>query len=300
MTKYHIPALLSESIEGLNIDPDGIYVDVTFGGGSHSRAILDKLVNGRLISFDKDRETEGDKLKDEKFTFVHNDFIFLKNFLRYFDAIPIDGIIADLGVSSHQFDSQERGFSHRFDAELDMRMDKDITITAKNILKEYSQKELQRIFSNYGEIRNSKVLSNTIVESRIISPINTTKQLTEIIKQCVRPRDNYKKYLSLVFQALRITVNDELEALKKLVDQSRELLRSGGRIAIISYHSLEDRIVKNYFRTGNFEGKLEKDIYGNISTPFVIINKKPIQPSAEEIENNPRARSAKLRIAEKV
>jgi len=297
---YHIPVLLKESIEGLNIDPQGTYVDVTFGGGGHSRQILKKLTTGSLIAFDKDPDTNPLLISDPRFTFIRHDFKYLKNFLHHLDLIPVNGILADLGVSSHQFDTRERGFSYRFDADLDMRMDPDMETTAQDIVNKYSEDDLHRIFGMNGEIRNAKTLAARIVKARSESIVKTTGDLVEIINSCIMRGDDRKKYTGQVFQALRISVNDELNSLKKLLESATEVLAPGGRLVVITYHSLEDRLVKNYIKSGNFTGKTETDIYGNLLVPFRQINRKPIEPSIIEVGENIRARSAKLRIAEKL
>jgi 16S rRNA (cytosine1402-N4)-methyltransferase len=297
---YHTPVLLKESIEGLNIDPQGNYVDVTFGGGGHSCQILKKLTTGNLIAFDKDPDTNPLLISDPRFTFIRHDFKFLKNFLKHLDVVPVKGILADLGVSSHQFDTRERGFSYRFDADLDMRMDPDIETSAQDIVNQYSEEELHRIFGMYGEIKNAKTLAARVVFARSEAFIKTTANLVEIIDSCVMRGDDRKKYIGQVFQALRISVNDELNSLKKLMESAAEVLAPGGRLVVITYHSLEDRIVKNYIKAGNFTGKTETDLYGNLHVPFKQVNRKPFEPSDNEIGENIRARSAKLRIAEKL
>lgn len=296
---YHIPVLLSQSVDGLNIRPDGIYVDATFGGGGHSREILRRL-NGKgcLFSFDLDEDVTSHIIDDARFTFVRSNFRFIRNFLRYYNVRQVDGILADLGVSSHHFDDAERGFSFRFDADLDMRMNRFATKTAAGILNEYSEEQLANIFFFAGELKNARQIAASIVAFRANNSIKTTEQLIDIVTPLLYKRKE-KKMLAQVFQALRIEVNDELEALRDLLWQSVELLVPGGRLSIISYHSLEDRLVKNFIRTGNFEGHVEKDFFGNIETPFEAINRKVIVASDEEVERNPRSRSAKLRIAEK-
>ena len=296
---YHKAVLLKESIEGLEINSDGTYVDITFGGGEHSKEILKKLNNGRLIAFDQDKDALQNLIDDKRFTFVEQNFIFLKNFLKLNNAIPVDGILADLGVSSHQIDTSERGFSIRFNAELDMRMDKSKDLTAKEIINNYSEEQLKNIFYSYGEINNGARLANTIVEKRKIENIKTIKQFKEAISSCV-PNDKENKYLAKVFQALRIEVNDELNVLKEMLNQTVDVMKKGGRLVVISYHSLEDRLVKNFLKSGNFEGIIEKDFYGNPKVPYKLINRKVIVPNEKEIMNNSRSRSAKLRIAEKI
>jgi 16S rRNA (cytosine1402-N4)-methyltransferase len=296
---YHIPALLSETIEGLNIKPDGVYVDVTFGGGGHSREILVHLgPKGRLLGFDQDLDAVKNSIDDKRFTFVRSNFRYLKNFLKYHNIEKVDGILADLGVSSHHFDEAERGFSFRFDGALDMRMNTESKLTAAVILNTYSEEQLADVFYLYGELHNSRKIARTIVQSRTQKPIESIFQFIEILKPYFG-REKEKKDMARVFQALRIEVNKEMEVLEELLIQSLDVLNKGGRLAILTYHSLEDRLVKNYFRSGNFEGKLEKDFYGNIIAPLKPVNNKVIIASAEEIERNPRARSAKLRVAEK-
>jgi 16S rRNA (cytosine1402-N4)-methyltransferase len=299
-TAYHNPVLLKESIDGLQINPNGIYVDCTFGGGGHSKEILKNLENGRLLAFDKDEDAQNNSIEDERFMLIHHDFIFMKNFLKQADALPVDGILADLGVSSHQFDVDERGFSFKKDADLDMRMDRDIESSAKEIVNTYSESDLHKIFGIYGELKNAKTIAREIASKRAEKQIETTIELAEIIKSCLRKTDDVNKFLTLAFQALRIEVNEELEALKSLLQTGVELLKPNGRFAIITYHSLEDRLVKNFFKSGNFRGQAEKDFYGNMKSPFRLVNKKPIVPNENELEQNPRSRSAKLRIAEKI
>jgi 16S rRNA (cytosine1402-N4)-methyltransferase len=299
-TAYHNPVLLKESIDGLQINPNGIYVDCTFGGGGHSKEILKNLENGRLLAFDKDEDAQNNSIEDERFMLIHHDFIFMKNFLKQADALPVDGILADLGVSSHQFDVDERGFSFKKDADLDMRMDRDIESSAKEVVNTYSESDLHKIFGIYGELKNAKTIAREIASKRAEKQIETTIELAEIIKSCLRKTDDVNKFLTLAFQALRIEVNEELEALKSLLQTGVELLKPNGRFAIITYHSLEDRLVKNFFKSGNFRGQAEKDFYGNMKSPFRLVNKKPIVPNENELEQNPRSRSAKLRIAEKI
>lgn len=296
--EYHNPVLLKECIEGLNINPAGIYVDVTFGGGGHSREILKHLTTGKLYAFDQDDDAVKNKIDDERFVLIKQNFRYLKNFLKMYNALPIDGLLADLGVSSHQFDEAERGFSIRFNAKLDMRMDQNGKQTAADVLNTYSEEELKRIFKLYGEVDNAGYLASIIFHNRKDKHIDTVNDLKVMITKCVKKgREN--QYYAQVFQALRIEVNKELDVLQELLTQSLEVLKPGGRLVVISYHSLEDRLVKNIMRSGKFEGEVEKDFYGNQLTPFKQITKKPIVPSAEENEINSRARSAKLRIAEK-
>lgn len=298
-TSYHIPALLTETINGLNIKEDGVYVDVTFGGGGHSRAILDKLgPEGRLLGMDQDLDAWGNRLDDSRFTFVHSNFSFLKNFVRYYGIDGVDGLLADLGVSFHHFDASERGFSFRHDSALDMRMNTKSQLDARTVLATYSEEELANVLYLYGELKQSRRMASAIVKARQAGEISTTGQLVEIIAPYIK-RSQEKKELAQVFQALRIEVNHEIDALKRLLEQSLEVLKPGGRLVVITYHSLEDRLVKNFMRSGNLEGKIEKDFYGRVSTPWKLINNKVIIASDEEVERNPRSRSAKLRIAEK-
>jgi 16S rRNA (cytosine1402-N4)-methyltransferase len=296
---YHIPALLNECIEGLNIRKNGDYVDVTFGGGGHSREILKKLSKGRLFAFDQDEDAVVNIPNDPRFHFIRHNFRYLRNFLRYFGVEQVDGILADLGVSFHDFDIAERGFSFRFSGDLDMRMNRNSKKTAATIINGYEEDELIRIFREYGEIDNARRLVKELVAARQNTAIQTTDQFKEIIAGCV-PKKNEAKYLAKVFQALRIETNGELEALKEFLTQSVGLLKPGGRLVVITYHSLEDRLVKNFIRTGNFEGIQEKDFYGHVTSILTVVNRKVIVPDEEETEGNPRARSAKLRIAEKV
>ena len=296
---YHQPALLHECIEGLSINPSGIYADLTFGGGGHSQEILGKLnVDGRLIAFDQDEDSLANAFDDERFTLVNENFRYLKNFLRLHKAFPLDGILADLGISSHQIDTPERGFATRFEGPLDMRMARSQGITAAQMVNTYPEEKLLSVFKLYGEISNARQLASEIIRSRI-KPITTTGELKEAIKTCI-PHNYESKYLAQVFQAIRIELNDEMGALQAMLKQCADSLKPGGRLVIISYHSLEDRLVKNYIKTGNTEGILEKDFYGNIIAPFKSITRKPITPAAEEIKSNPRSRSAKLRIAQKI
>ena len=295
---YHNPVLLHRSIELLNIDPNGIYVDVTYGGGGHSRLILEQLAQGRLFAFDQDPDALNNILEDGRFTLIPQNFRYLKNFLRLYNAVPVDGILADLGVSSHQFDVPDRGFSTRFDARLDMRMDPSLANSAENVVNTYSAEELQRLFTQYGELRSSYCVSQAIVKARSEKPIQTTRQLIDIIKSCL-PEKKINKLSAMVFQALRIEVNEELDVLKEMLQQAADVLKPGGRIVVISYHSLEDRLVKNFFKAGNFEGKIEKDFFGNVLSPLKPLSGKAIIPDKDEIDINSRARSAKMRVAEK-
>jgi 16S rRNA (cytosine1402-N4)-methyltransferase len=296
---YHIPALLNETIEGLNIDPDGVYVDVTFGGGGHSTEILSHLSSkGKLLGFDQDEDAIKNALDDPRFIFVRSNFQYLKNFLRYHNIDKVDGILADLGVSSHHFDEAERGFSFRFDGALDMRMNTKSPLTAAVILNTYGEEELANVFYLYGELHNSRKIAKTIVTARSKAPFDKIFPFIEVLKPFFG-REKEKKDMARVFQALRIEVNKEMEVLRSLLEQSFDVLKPEGRLVVLTYHSLEDRLVKNYFRSGNFEGKLEKDFFGNILSPLKAINNKVIIATDEEVERNPRARSAKLRIAEK-
>ena len=299
MTVYHLPALLEESIAGLNLKPEGIYVDVTFGGGGHSRAILEKLTTGRLIAFDQDSDAVANFINDERFTFLCQNFRYLKNNLRYHGVKAIDGLIADLGVSFHQFDEQERGFSFRGNAKLDMRMNRQSSVKASDILWSYEEERLADIFYNYGELTTSRRLAAAIVKARAVKPVTTVTDLTVTLRDLVPPREE-NKFWARLFQSLRIEVNSELVALKEMLTQALQLLKPGGRLAVITYHSLEDRLVKNFFRSGNFGGESEKDFYGNVSAPLRAVNRKVIVPTEQEIMHNSRARSARLRIAEKV
>lgn len=296
---YHIPAMSGQCIEGLNIRPGGIYVDATFGGGGHSMEILKHLGEGRLIAFDQDRDAERNIPADNRFTFLNQNFRFLKNNLRFIGIQYIDGLIADLGVSFHQFDEPERGFSFRFDAPLDMRMNREGCITAADLIRKSDETALADIFFEYGELDNSKIIARKIVESMKQKPILRTGELVSAIESLAPARQKHKFY-ARVFQALRIAVNHETENLKEMLIQALGVLNKGGRLVIITYHSLEDRIVKNFMRSGNFEGVSKKDFYGNTEVPFRVINKKGITPGEDEIGLNTRARSARLRIAEKL
>ena len=310
---YHVPVLLKDSVNGLNIRPGGIYVDVTFGGGGHSREILSRLTaDVHLYSFDQDEDaeqnlflkegmTKDDNLQDsniQNFTFVRSNFRYLKNWMRYYGVEHIDGLLADLGVSSHHFDDATRGFSFRYDAPLDMRMNKRAQQKASDVINEYGEKELADIFYLYGEMKNARQIASTIVRERSKKPILTTQDLLTVIDPLFR-REREKKDMAKLFQALRIEVNHELEALHEMLKGATELLRPGGRLSVITYHSLEDRIVKNMMKTGNIEGKVQQDFFGRVESPYILINNKVILPDAEEQELNPRSRSAKLRIAEK-
>ena len=296
---YHVPVLLKESVDGMNICPNGTYVDVTFGGGGHSREILSRLgKGGRLLGFDQDEDAERNIVDDPRFTFVRSNFRYLHNFLRYHDIEKVDAILADLGVSSHHFDDSERGFSFRFDGALDMRMNKRAGLTAADVVNTYAEERLADIFYLYGELKNSRKLASVIVKARTDGQIKTIGEFLEIIKPLFG-REREKKELAKVFQALRIEVNQEMEALKEMLTTATVALKPGGRLVVITYHSLEDRMVKNIMKTGNVEGKTTQDFFGNLQTPFKLVNNKVIVPDEEEIERNPRSRSAKLRIAEK-
>ena len=296
---YHVPVLLKESVDGMNICPNGTYVDVTFGGGGHSREILSRLEkDGRLLGFDQDEDAERNIVDDPRFIFVRSNFRYLHNFLRYHDIEKVDAILADLGVSSHHFDDSERGFSFRFDGALDMRMNKRAGLTAADVVNTYAEERLADIFYLYGELKNSRKLASVIVKARANGQIKTIGEFLEIIKPLFG-REREKKELAKVFQALRIEVNQEMEALKEMLTAATEALKPGGRLVVITYHSLEDRMVKNIMKTGNVEGKTTQDFFGNLQTPFKLVNNKVIVPDEEEIECNPRSRSAKLRIAEK-
>ncbi len=297
-SRYHQPVLLSESIEGLAIREDGVYVDLTFGGGGHSSAILEKLKNGKLIVFDQDQEARQNS-EGLDVTFVEANFRFLKRYLKLYGVAQVDGILADLGVSSHQIDEADRGFSVRFNADLDMRMSKDVTLTAKQVINQYSEAELHKIFGMYGEVRNAKTLARTIVSARVNKPLHTVDDLKAVLKKAA-PKNREFKYFAQVFQALRIEVNDEMGALEEMLGQAVEVLKPEGRLVVIAYHSLEDRLVKNLMQKGNLKGEEEKDFYGNIIRPLKPVTRKPILPSREELARNNRARSAKLRIAEKL
>lgn len=297
---YHVPVLLNESVDGLNIKAGGVYVDVTFGGGGHSKEILSRLPEGaRLFSFDQDADAERNIIADDKFTFVRSNFRYIKNFMRYHEVDGIDGVLADLGVSSHHFDDSERGFSFRFDGKLDMRMNQRAGKTAADIVNTYEEEALANLFYLYGELKNSRKIASAIVKARSTKALRTIEDLLNIVKPMFG-REREKKELAKVFQALRIEVNQEMDALKEMLLAATELLNPGGRLSVITYHSLEDRIVKNLMKTGNCEGKEDKDFFGRSSSPYRLINNKVIVPDADEQERNPRSRSAKLRIAEKI
>lgn len=299
---YHVPVLLKESVDGMNVASDSICVDVTFGGGGHSREILSRLgKNGHLYAFDQDEDAIKNIKEDSRFTFVRSNFRYLKNFMRYHDVDGVDAILADLGVSSHHFDDEGRGFSFRFeDSDLDMRMNQQGLKTAAKILNTYAEERLADVFYLYGELRQSRRLASAIVQQRKNSSYKKVKDLLDTLAPFVGRGEKEKKVLAQAFQALRIEVNEEMETLKEMLEQSLEMLKPGGRLSVITYHSLEDRLVKNFLKTGNFEGKVEKNFYGNFDTPFRLINNKVIVPSKEEEVSNPRSRSAKLRIAEKI
>ena len=298
-TTYHIPVLLTPAVDGLDIRPDGTYVDVTLGGGGHTREILRRLgPDGRLLGFDQDEDAERNIPDDPRFTFVRSNFRYLHNFLRYHGIRHIDGLLADLGVSSHHFDDSQRGFSFRFDGALDMRMNKRAGQTAADIVNTYDEERLANIFYLYGELKNSRRLAAALVRARAQAPVATIGQFLDIVKPLFG-REREKKELARVFQALRIEVNHEMEALREMLLAATEALRPGGRLAVITYHSLEDRLVKNLMKTGNMEGTVVKDFYGNVQTPFRTVNNKVITPDEDEVARNPRSRSAKLRIAEK-
>lgn len=296
---YHIPVMLEQCIEGLAINPNGIYVDLTFGGGGHSRQILKRLDKGRLYGFDQDKDALANVPEDPNFTFVQANFRDLKRYLRLYKINHVDGILADLGVSSHQIDVPDRGFSTRFDGELDMRMDTSATLTAKSILGSSSEAELHKIFGIYGEIKNAKTLAQVVVSERVNRPFNTISEFKDVLNR-LAPRGKEFKYFAQVFQALRIAVNDEMGALEEMLVQATELLKPEGRLVVMSYHSLEDRLVKNYMSKGKFQGEVEKDFYGNVLRPLEPVVRKAIKADEEELSKNSRARSAKLRIAKKL
>ena len=300
---YHIPALLPEVLEALDVRPGGTYVDVTYGGGGHSNAILERLdAGGHLYSFDQDEDAVNRAVTDPRFTIVYSNFRYLKNFMRYYGVDGVDGVLADLGVSFHHFDDSDRGFSFRFDSPLDMRMNRKSEHTAQWLLANYDRDALARIFTLYGELKQGRRIADAIVKARESGEeISTSSQLTELVSRFLSPKKE-KKELAMVYQALRIEVNHEMDALERMLTHALsflEVLKPGGRLAVITYHSLEDRMVKNFMKTGNFEGKVEKDFFGVVNTPFKVLTNKPIVPSDEEVERNPRSRSAKLRVAQK-
>jgi len=297
--EYHIPVMPGESVGGLNLFDGAVVVDATFGGGGHSRLILDKIGEGRLFAFDQDEDAADNLPDDDRIIFIRHNFRYVHNFLRFYGVEKVDAVFADLGVSSHDFDIPERGFSFRFDDKLDMRMNRSDTNDAAKIINSYDEDSLAAVFRSYGEIRNASVLASEIIRYRSDRPVETTGQLKEIAVRCA-PGNGQNKYLARVFQALRIEVNDEIEALKDFLQTSLDVLKPGGRLAVITYHSLEDRLCKNFMKSGNFSGDVEKDFYGNRSTPFKLINRKVIIPGQKETDENPRSRSAKLRIAEKI
>ena len=295
---YHNPVMLDECIRGLNINPEGVYADVTFGGGGHSRAIMEHLTTGHLYAFDQDEDAAANAFDDERFTFIPQNFKYFKNFIQLFHGGQIDGVIADLGVSSHQFDTPEKGFSTRFDGELDMRMSQSAPNDAATIVNTYDLADLTRILTLYGEVQQARLFAEDIVRARDLEAIETTVQLKQAVQRRL-PHGKENKVLAQIFQALRIEVNQELEVLTTFLAQCPEVLKPGGRLVVLSYHSLEDRLVKNFMKTGNAEGKEEKDFFGNLLTPYTLITRKPMVPSDDETERNSRARSAKLRIAER-
>ncbi len=296
--EYHVPVLLNESVNGLEIKANGDYVDVTYGGGGHSREIFSRLESGRLFAFDQDEDAAANIIHDDRFFFIRHNFKYIRNFLKHYNVDQVDGILADLGVSSHDFDVAERGFSFRFEGDLDMRMNRDSAQTAADIVNSFSEDQLRTMFREYGEIDNAGRLARQLVSSRDHKQVKTIDQFKNAIGPCV-PRMQESKYLAKVFQALRIETNNEMGVLHEFLEQSINLLKPGGRLVVITYHSLEDRMVKNFIKSGDFSGKQEKDFFGNVESPLMAINRKVIIPSEEEIERNPRARSAKLRIAEK-
>jgi len=300
MSEYHIPVLLQPSIDGLAIKPDGIYVDATFGGGGHAKQITDRLDDkGHLFVFDQDEDAAANLWGDDRITLINSNFRYITHWMKYYGTEGmIDGVLADLGVSSHQFDDPVRGFSYRYDEPLDMRMNRQQTLTAANVLNEYTAGQLQEMFSKYGEVTNSKTLAQQIVKARNSSPITTTGQLVSVAEQVIKGQK--MRYLSQLFQALRIEINDEMGSLKELLTGAEKVLKPGGRIVVISYHSLEDRLVKRFFKTGNFEGEPDKDFFGKKKVGWKVITKNPVEPETEEQASNPRSRSAKMRVAEKL
>ncbi|MBP8758660.1 MAG: 16S rRNA (cytosine(1402)-N(4))-methyltransferase RsmH [Parabacteroides sp.] len=297
---YHVPVMLRECMEGLAIQPDGVYVDVTFGGGGHSKEILNRLgAKGTLYGFDQDADAEQNIIGDDRFVFVRSNFRYLSNFMHFHGETAIDGLLADLGVSSHHFDDKDRGFSFRFEGALDMRMNTRAGNTAADVLNTYTEEALSNVFYLYGELKNARKLASVVVKARAVKQILTTDEFLALITPYVG-RDKEKKILAQIFQALRIEVNDEMRALKEMLRQALQLLKPGGRLVVMTYHSLEDRLVKNFLKTGNFEGEIKQDFFGNVQSPFRLINNRVIVPTSEEVEVNPRSRSAKLRIAEKV
>lgn len=296
---YHIPVMLEQCIEGLNIDPNGVYVDLTFGGGGHSKEILKQLENGHLYGFDQDTDAEANVPDDPRFTFIQANFRDFKKYLRLYEVLKVDGILADLGISSHQIDEPTRGFSTRFEGELDMRMSAAMSISAKDVLNTYEESHLHKIFGIYGEIKNAKTLAQAIVAQRALSPFTTTESFKSLLRRYA-PRGKEFKYFAQVFQALRIEVNDEMGALEDMLMQTIEVLKPEGRLVVMSYHSLEDRLVKNFINKGKFQGEVEKDFYGNLIRPLEPVIRKALVASSDEIQKNNRARSAKLRIAKRL
>lgn len=295
---YHKPVLLQETIDLLAIKPEGIYVDVTFGGGGHSNVILSKLTTGRLLAFDQDKDALANTINDPRFQLINQNFRYMTNFLRFYKALPVDGILADLGISSHQIDDPQRGFSTRFESELDLRMDQKSGFSAKQVVNTYNAEELKRVFKVYGELDNAYHIGQKIISARVNNEITSTSELKEVLKQYAE-KGKENKFFARVFQALRIEVNNEIQILQEFLTQTVQVLKPGGRLVVISYHSLEDRLVKNFMRSGNFEGEIEKDFYGNIISPLRPVTRKPVTPGEEELEENPRSRSAKLRAAER-
>jgi len=298
--EYHVPVLLTSSVDDMIVDKNGVYVDVTFGGGGHSKYILSQLEKGRLIAFDQDVDAEANLIEDKRFTFVRQNFSFMRNYLRMIPgALPVDGVLADLGVSSHQFNTAERGFSFRFDADLDMRMNQDVVKTAKDVLMQYEEMDLRYVFKVYGELSNAHKIAYRVIKGRAEKEIKTIEDLKVLMSGLYMPHKG-NTFFAKLFQALRIEVNDEMKVLENFLNQSTEVIKEGGRLSVITYHSLEDRMVKRFIKSGNIEGKQEKDFYGNLIRPFKEVNRKPIVPSEEEIKGNNRARSAKLRVAERI
>ena len=296
---YHISVMLNSSVDGLDIKPNGTYVDLTFGGGGHSQEILNRLGDeGRLLAFDQDKDTFKNKIPDSRFELIYGNFNYLKNYLKYHKAPLVDGVLADLGVSSHHFNEEDRGFSFRYDAPLDMRMNQNGDLSAKVVVNEYTEQQLLEVFWQYGEVKNARKLVDTIIRARSEKKINTTLELANTIESCARKHKEHK-YFAQVFQAIRIEVNQELEVLKNMLLQTAKVIKPGGRLVVLTYHSLEDRLVKNYIKKGKFSGEVEKDFYGNFKRPFVEVNRKVIVPGLQELEENIRSRSAKLRIAER-
>lgn len=295
---YHKPVLLKETIDLMAIKPEGTYVDVTFGGGGHSKAILDKLTTGRLIAFDQDKDALNNKIDDPRFLLINQNFKFITNFLKFYKAVPVDGILADLGISSHQIDDPERGFSTRLEGNLDLRMDQSAALSAKNIINNYNVDDLKRVFKLYGELDNAWHIAQKIINSRVEKEIILTTDLLDILKPFAE-RGKENKFYARVFQALRIEVNNEIGALEELLKQSVNIIKPGGRLVVISYHSLEDRLVKNFMKSGDFEGTITKDFFGNVIAPYSPVTRKPIVPDETELSENPRSRSAKLRAAER-